>query len=155
MDSTFVGNAQAVSGLSEAERYSAQAHWIGAGAQLVTGSDLTRLDTLGRELLGGAEALALAGITAQFPMQPRNPAQPAQPVLLAQAAQPEAFFGSLGIFIPPFGTPSAPGLSPTRQPSTWSKARFSMKRTTMWSILSWRGGGEAIGITSRKRRSAS
>jgi alpha-galactosidase len=79
MDSTFVGNAQAVSGLSEAERYSAQAHWIGAGAQLVTGSDLTRLDALGRELLGGAEALALAGITAQFPMQPRNPAQPAQP----------------------------------------------------------------------------
>ena len=70
-------------------------------------------------------------------------------------AQHVPLAGSLGMISPPGGTPSAPGLSPTRQPSTWSKARFSMNSTTMWSILSWCGGGLASGSTSPKRRSAS
>lgn len=73
LDNTYVGNPAAVSGISDAQRYSVAVHWIGAGANLITGSDLTTLDALGRELLFNDEALAVADFTAQFPMQPRNP----------------------------------------------------------------------------------
>ena len=34
---------------------------------------MTRLDTLGKELLYNTEALSVAAFTSQYPMQPRNP----------------------------------------------------------------------------------
>lgn len=74
MDSLYVGNAQGLSGLSDVQRYSVAVHWIGAGANLITGSDLTTLDGLGKELLFNDEALDVAAFTAQWPMQPRGPA---------------------------------------------------------------------------------
>lgn len=48
-------------------------HWIGAGANLITGSDMTRLDDLGRQLLHNTEAMSIAAFTSQYPMQPRTP----------------------------------------------------------------------------------
>ena len=73
MDNTFVGNDQSISGLSDVQRYTMAAMWIGAGADLITGSDMTRLDTLGKELLYDSEAMGVAAFTAQYPMQARNP----------------------------------------------------------------------------------
>jgi alpha-galactosidase len=55
------------------QRYSMATHWIAAGANLITGSDMTRLDPLGSKLLSDPEALAVADFCAQFPIQPRNP----------------------------------------------------------------------------------
>jgi len=40
---------------------------------LITGSDLTRLDDLGKELLYNKEAMSVADFTGQYPAQPRNP----------------------------------------------------------------------------------
>jgi alpha-galactosidase len=48
-------------------------HWIGAGANLLTGSDETRRDDLGYQLLFNEEALSVAAFTSQYPMQHRNP----------------------------------------------------------------------------------
>ncbi|EJD48125.1 glycoside hydrolase [Auricularia subglabra TFB-10046 SS5] len=73
MDNTYVGNAQDVSGLSDVQRYSMAIHWVGAGANLITGSDLTHLDDLGRKLLYDGELMDVAAFTSQWPMQPRNP----------------------------------------------------------------------------------
>jgi len=74
MDNTFVGNPQSLSGLSDVQRYTVASHWVGAGANLITGSDLTHLDALGKELLFSEEATYVADFTSQWPMQPRNPA---------------------------------------------------------------------------------
>ncbi|MCJ1444520.1 MAG: hypothetical protein MMC23_005022 [Stictis urceolatum] len=73
MDSTYIGNPESISGLTDAQRYTQAIHWIGAGANLITGSDMTRLDDLGTELLYNADAMDAAALTAQYPMQPRNP----------------------------------------------------------------------------------
>jgi alpha-galactosidase len=73
LDNLFVGNPETISGLSDAQRYTQAIHWIGAGANLIAGSDMTRLDTLGKELLFNPEAMDIAAFTAQYPMQPRNP----------------------------------------------------------------------------------
>jgi alpha-galactosidase len=47
--------------------------WIGAASNLLTGSDMTKLDVFGIKLLGDLNALSIAQITAKFPMQARNP----------------------------------------------------------------------------------
>lgn len=73
MDNSFIGNTRDISGISDAERYTMAMHWIGAGANLITGSDMTRLDKLGEELLWNAEAMEIADFCAEYPMQPRNP----------------------------------------------------------------------------------
>ncbi|KAL2870908.1 glycoside hydrolase family 27 protein [Aspergillus lucknowensis] len=73
LDSLFVGNGESVSGVTEAQRQTLMTHWIGAGANLITGSDLTNLDSVGVGLLTNAEALRVADFTARYPMQPRNP----------------------------------------------------------------------------------
>jgi alpha-galactosidase len=79
MDNMFVGNSESLTGLSDVERYTVAAHWVGAGANLITGSDLTRLDSLGKELLYDPEVLAIANFTANYPMQPKNPLGANQP----------------------------------------------------------------------------
>ncbi|KAI0840790.1 glycoside hydrolase family 27 protein [Hypoxylon sp. FL0890] len=73
MDSLFVGNPVSVSGVTDDERRTIMTHWLGAGANLIIGSDLTNLDDFGIKLLTNPDAIAIADFTARFPMQPRNP----------------------------------------------------------------------------------
>lgn len=73
MDNLFVGNPASISGVTDDERQTIMTHWIGAGANLIIGSDLTNLDDFGLNLLTNANAMAAADFTAQHPMQPRNP----------------------------------------------------------------------------------
>ncbi|KAL7920253.1 glycoside hydrolase family 27 protein [Trichoderma austrokoningii] len=63
MDNMYTGNGQTLTGLSD----------VGAGANLITGSDLSQLDTLGKELLSDSEFLSVAVFTAQYPMQLKIP----------------------------------------------------------------------------------
>jgi alpha-galactosidase len=73
MDNLFVGNAANVSGVTDKQRQTIMTHWIGAAANLITGSDLTSLDDFGIKLLTDKNALSVADFTAKYPMQPRNP----------------------------------------------------------------------------------
>ncbi|KAI1806236.1 glycoside hydrolase family 27 protein [Daldinia bambusicola] len=73
MDNLFVGNPTSVSGVTDDERQTIMTHWLGAGANLIVGSDLTSLDGLGLNLLTNPNAIAIADFTAHHPMQPRNP----------------------------------------------------------------------------------
>lgn len=73
MDNLFVGNPASVSGVTDDERQTIMTHWLGAGANLIIGSDLTNLDDFGLNLLSNPNAIAIADFTAHFPMQPRNP----------------------------------------------------------------------------------
>ncbi|KAF2173918.1 glycoside hydrolase family 27 protein [Zasmidium cellare ATCC 36951] len=74
MDNAFIGNPESVTGVSDAERTTIATHWIAAGANLLSGSDFTNLDDLGKKLLTLPEAwVDVANFTAQYPMQPRNP----------------------------------------------------------------------------------
>jgi len=73
MDNLFVGNEAAITGVSDTMRESIATHWIGAAANLITGSDMTKLDELGIRLLTDPSAMEVARFTARFPMQPRNP----------------------------------------------------------------------------------
>jgi alpha-galactosidase len=73
MDNLFVGNNESITGVSDTMRETMASHWIGAAANLITGSDLTQLDATGKRLLTDANAMAAANFTAKFPMQARNP----------------------------------------------------------------------------------
>jgi alpha-galactosidase len=79
MDNMYTGNTQSLTGLTDQERYTVFIHWVGAGADLITGSDLSKIDTLGQELLYDPETLAVADFTANYPMQPKNPYGTTQP----------------------------------------------------------------------------
>ncbi|EJD33166.1 hypothetical protein AURDEDRAFT_177753 [Auricularia subglabra TFB-10046 SS5] len=67
MDNMFVGNAAPLGGLSNVECYTVAILWIGAGANLITGSNMTALDALGRELLFNDEALDVRTSRRSFP----------------------------------------------------------------------------------------
>lgn len=73
MDNLYVGNPASVSGVTDDERQTIMTHWLGAGANLIIGSDLTNLDDFGLHLLTNSGAIAVADFTAHHPMQPRNP----------------------------------------------------------------------------------
>lgn len=73
MDNLQLGNPASISGVTDAERQTYMTHWIGAAANLITGSDMTNLDALGKNLLTNPSAIAIAEFAAQYPMQPRNP----------------------------------------------------------------------------------
>ncbi|KAL1964378.1 hypothetical protein VTN77DRAFT_7063 [Rasamsonia byssochlamydoides] len=73
MDNLFVGNAENLTGVSDAQRITIMNHWLGAAANLILGSDLNQLDDLGTRLLTSQESIQAAGFFAQYPMQPRNP----------------------------------------------------------------------------------
>jgi len=73
MDSLFVGNDESIAGVGDRKRETIATHWIGAAANLITGSDLTRMDSLGIKLLTDDEGQLAADFTSHFPMQPRNP----------------------------------------------------------------------------------
>lgn len=73
MDSMYVGNEETITGVSDAMRKTIATHWVGAAANLITGSDMTRIDQLGLQLLTNEAAMEVADFTAKYPMQPRNP----------------------------------------------------------------------------------
>lgn len=85
LDNLYIGNEESISGINNAQRQTAFSHWIGAGAGLMLGSDLTRLDDYATYLLTTPAALAVADFTAKFPMQPRNPGSGAQDPAQVQA----------------------------------------------------------------------
>lgn len=73
MDNLLVGNDEIITGVSDTMRETIASHWIGAAANLITGSDMTKLDTLGIRLLTDTHATEAAQLTSKFPMQARNP----------------------------------------------------------------------------------
>ncbi|UKZ58293.1 hypothetical protein TrVGV298_012161 [Trichoderma virens] len=85
MDNLVVGNPESISGLSDGQRTTVMTHWIGAGANLIIGNDMTTLDDLGTNLLTNSQALQVAAFTAQYPMQPRNPGSGGQDATQFQA----------------------------------------------------------------------
>ncbi|UKZ83979.1 hypothetical protein TrVFT333_011795 [Trichoderma virens FT-333] len=85
MDNLVVGNPESISGLSDGQRTTVMTHWIGAGANLIVGNDMTTLDDLGTNLLTNSQALQVAAFTAQYPMQPRNPGSGGQDATQFQA----------------------------------------------------------------------
>ena len=73
MDNLYVANGADQSGISDIQRQTIMTHWIGAAANLIDGSDMTRVDDLGVKLLTDPAALEVANFTQRYPMQPRNP----------------------------------------------------------------------------------
>ncbi|KAH8880182.1 glycoside hydrolase [Thozetella sp. PMI_491] len=72
-------SASSWSGLSTIERYGQTILWLGAGANLIQGADMTKVDSLGNTLLTNPEVLDIAAFTANFPMVPKLPGtQPTQ-----------------------------------------------------------------------------
>ncbi|CEJ91245.1 hypothetical protein VHEMI06969 [[Torrubiella] hemipterigena] len=92
LDNLYAGNDANITGVSDTQRRTIMTHWIAAGANLITGSDLARIDKLGLELLTNRDALAVADFTAKYPMQPRNPGSGGQAAKQLQAwvAGPDA-----------------------------------------------------------------
>ena len=71
MDNLFVGNNGSLSGLTDTQRQTVMSHWIGAGANLIIGSNMTNLDEFGLALLTNERALEIANnFTVKFPMLP-------------------------------------------------------------------------------------
>lgn len=70
MDNLLMGNEESLSGLDDLKRKAMFSHWIGAGANLILGSDMTKIDTYGQSLLTNALAQEIIGFTAKYPMQP-------------------------------------------------------------------------------------
>lgn len=70
LDALLIGNAANTTGLTELQRQAVFTHWIGAGAPLLLGSDMTALDGYGKALLSDARANDVARFTAGRPMVP-------------------------------------------------------------------------------------
>jgi alpha-galactosidase len=73
MDNLFTANAQNLTGVRDAERITVMNHWLGAGANLILGGDLTQIDELGFQLITSSESITAANFFARYPIQPRNP----------------------------------------------------------------------------------
>ncbi|CAG7935540.1 unnamed protein product [Penicillium salamii] len=73
MDNLYAGNSAKITGVSDSMRETIMSHWLGAAANLITGSDLTNLDNLGVKLLTSQTGIAIADFAAKYLMQPRNP----------------------------------------------------------------------------------
>ncbi|KAJ5625618.1 glycoside hydrolase family 27 [Penicillium lagena] len=73
MDNLFTGNPEALTGVNDSIRTTVMNHWLGAGANLVLGSDMSSIDKLGYKLITSRQSISAANFFAQFPMQPRNP----------------------------------------------------------------------------------
>ncbi|KAB2573557.1 Glycoside hydrolase family 27 [Lasiodiplodia theobromae] len=70
LDALLIGNAANTTGLTDLQRQAVFTHWIGAGAPLLLGSDLTALDAYGKALLSNPLANDVARFTAGRPMVP-------------------------------------------------------------------------------------
>lgn len=73
MDNLFAANSERLTGVNDSMRTTVMNHWLGAGANLILGSDLTQTDELGWKLLTSHQSTAAANFFAKYPMQPRNP----------------------------------------------------------------------------------
>ncbi|EHK42424.1 glycoside hydrolase family 27 protein [Trichoderma atroviride IMI 206040] len=73
MDNLFAANAERLTGVNDSMRTTVMNHWLGAGANLILGNDLTQTDDLGYKLLTSSQSTAAANFFAKYPMQPRNP----------------------------------------------------------------------------------
>lgn len=69
----FVGNEALITGINDLQRTSVMSHWIGAAANLILGSDMTRIDDHGKKLLTSKGSRRATEFCGQYPMQPRNP----------------------------------------------------------------------------------
>jgi len=75
MDNLWVGNKEGhqFSKLTDVQRYTQAILWVGAGANLITGSDMNSIDDIGKKLLfDDEEFMDIAGFTSNWPMVPRN-----------------------------------------------------------------------------------
>ncbi|GME22952.1 Glycoside hydrolase family 27 [Neofusicoccum parvum] len=70
MDNLLVANAETLTGLTDLQRQSVMSHWIGAGSNLILGSDLTQMDDFGMSLLSNPLANEILNFTAKYPMVP-------------------------------------------------------------------------------------
>lgn len=73
MDDLFIGNDESITGLNDNQRITLASHWIGAAANLILGSDMTRIDDLGLQLITSTASMDATSFCAKYPMQPRNP----------------------------------------------------------------------------------
>ncbi|KAJ6782232.1 hypothetical protein PWT90_08860 [Aphanocladium album] len=111
LDNLYAGNAAVITGVSDAQRRTIMTHWIAAGANLITGSDLARVDALGMELLTSRDALAVADFAARYPMQPRNPGTGGQDAKQLQAwiAGPSSSCGRAAVVLANYGPDQGQG----------------------------------------------
>lgn len=82
MDNLMVSTPHASStwsGYNTVQRYAQAILWIGAGANLINGCDMTEVDALGKKLLTDSEVLEVASFTSNWPMVPKNPSGSADP----------------------------------------------------------------------------
>jgi alpha-galactosidase len=73
LDNLYVANDPSVDGINNVQQQTMMSHWIGAGANLILGDDLTRISSSGLRLLTHPTVQAISAFTARYPMQPRNP----------------------------------------------------------------------------------
>lgn len=73
LDNLFVGNPASTTGVTDNQRITLMSLWIGASSNLLIGSDMTNLDSLGRYLITSRPSIDAAEFCAEYPMQPRNP----------------------------------------------------------------------------------
>jgi len=107
LDNLYVGNAANISGITDAQRQTMMSLWLGAGANLLVGSDLLQLDDFGKKLLTDKEALDVAEFTARYPMQPRNPGSGRNEAMQLQAwiAGPADESGEAVVIVANLGPP--------------------------------------------------
>jgi len=80
MDNLLVGNSgNDLTALNTHQRYSQTNLWIGAGANLIVGNDMTSLDNIGNTLLFNQEVMNVASFTSNWPMVPKNPSDAPNP----------------------------------------------------------------------------
>ncbi len=71
MDNLFVGNSARLNGLTDNQCRTVMSHWIGAGANLIIGSNMTELDDYDLALLINELALEIVNnFRAKYPMRP-------------------------------------------------------------------------------------
>ena len=73
LDNLFTVNPESLTGVNDTKRVTVMNHWLGAGANLIIGGDLTQIDSLGSKLVTSSGSIAASNFFAQYPMQPRNP----------------------------------------------------------------------------------
>lgn len=140
MDNLYAGNAASITGVSDVQRRTIMTHWIAAGANLITGSDLARLDALGKELLTSKNALAVADFAAKYPMQPRNPGSGGQDSKQLQAwiAGPDAT-GKAVIVLANYGADQGQG-------GFGSKLQGKQKLSVSWKDLGIKGASKVTNV---------
>ena len=72
-DNLFASNKATTTSINDEQRISVMSHWIGAAANLILGSDMSRIDDLGKQLLTSKKSRLATGFCGKWPMQPRNP----------------------------------------------------------------------------------